>query len=256
MPLSLYLPIKLLYYYKLINQNSYILSLNLSFIIPFLMLSKLCTCQENARFCSCPCNISGPIYVFIIVSISRQIKGAKDMLDEEVLKKAQDGDYKSIEEICSSTWETLYRFIYYKVQNRQEAEDITQETYVKALSFFKKGGFKVDKYISYLKSISLNVLRDKWRKNRHHGASLHFDEIGPEITAVEDPAENSTQRALLQGALCKLNDEQRRVIELRIIQGYSVAETAKIMSKKESNIRVLQYRALQVLSSNLENIEE
>jgi len=60
------------------------------------------------------------------------------MLKEETLKKAQDGDLKSIEDICSLTWETVYRFVYYKVQNRQEAEDITQETYVKALSIYKK----------------------------------------------------------------------------------------------------------------------
>lgn len=42
-------------------------------------------------------------------------------------------DDKAIKEICSSTWEYLYRFIYYKVQNRQETGDITQETYVKAI---------------------------------------------------------------------------------------------------------------------------
>ena len=44
------------------------------------------------------------------------------------LKKAAKGDHKSIEQICLTTWEPLYRFIYYKVQNREEAEDITQET--------------------------------------------------------------------------------------------------------------------------------
>ena len=63
------------------------------------------------------------------------------------MKKAQEGDLKAIEELCSSTWESVYRFIYFKVQNRQEAEDITQETYVKALSHLRRSNIKIDKYI-------------------------------------------------------------------------------------------------------------
>ncbi len=42
-----------------------------------------------------------------------------------------------IEELCSGTWKEVYRFIYYKVGNREEAEDITQETYAKALDYLK-----------------------------------------------------------------------------------------------------------------------
>jgi len=76
--------------------------------------------------------------VIISVYITGREKELRSMLKEETLKKAQDGDLKSIEDICSLTWETVYRFVYYKVQNRQEAEDITQETYVKALSIYKK----------------------------------------------------------------------------------------------------------------------
>lgn len=49
----------------------------------------------------------------------------------------EEKDTDAIEEICSLTWKTVYRFIYFKVQNRQEAEDITQETYVRTLSYLK-----------------------------------------------------------------------------------------------------------------------
>lgn len=94
-------------------------------------------------------------------------------------------DEKTIEEICSSTWEPLYRFIYYKVQNRQEAEDITQETYVKALAYFQKSNIKIDTYIGYLKTISLNVLRDKWRKSKLQG------KVGSNIAEIQSPIEGN-----------------------------------------------------------------
>lgn len=71
------------------------------------------------------------------------------MIEDEMLKRAQDGDLQAIEEICSSTWESVYRFIYFKVQNRQEAEDITQDTYVKALSHFQRSSIKIEQYIGF-----------------------------------------------------------------------------------------------------------
>ncbi|HOM03305.1 MAG TPA: sigma-70 family RNA polymerase sigma factor [Acetivibrio sp.] len=175
------------------------------------------------------------------------------MLKEETFKKAQDGDLKSIEEICSSTWEAVYRFIYYKVQNRQEAEDMTQETYAKALSHFKDNSVKIEQYTGFLKTVALNILRDKWRKKKRRGVSVDIETIKPEETAVEDAAETSAQRELIRKALDSLNKEQRMVIELRILKGYSVKETARMMKKKESTIRVLQYRALQTLASILKS---
>ncbi|OGO77980.1 MAG: RNA polymerase subunit sigma-24 [Clostridiales bacterium GWB2_37_7] len=157
-------------------------------------------------------------------------------------------DEKTIEELCSSTWETLYRFVYYKVQNRQEAEDITQETYVKALAHIQKNNINIDKHIGFLKTISLNVLRDKWRKSKRQGKTIDIAAVKPEEAAVEDTTEASAQHEMVQNALDSLKEEYRTVVELRIIKGYSVAETAKIMNKQEGNIRVLQYRALQSLA--------
>ncbi|OPZ91144.1 MAG: ECF RNA polymerase sigma factor SigL [Firmicutes bacterium ADurb.Bin419] len=170
------------------------------------------------------------------------------MFDEDKLKQAHNGDLNAIEEICSSTWEAVYRFIYYKVQNRQEAEDITQETYVRALTHLQSSTVKIEKYVAFLKTVSLNVLRDKWRKKRRTGANIDLEAINPMEVSVEDTTEASAQRALIENALGSLNEEQRKVIELRIIKGYSTAECAKILSKKEGTIRVLQYRALKTLA--------
>ncbi|MDF2841303.1 MAG: polymerase, sigma-24 subunit, subfamily [Clostridia bacterium] len=175
------------------------------------------------------------------------------MIEENKCKKSPKEKERSIEEICSSTWETLYRFIYYKVQNRQEAEEITQDTYVKAIAYFQKSNVHIDQHIGYLKTISLNVLRDKWRKSKRQGTVIDIDAIRPEEAAVEDTAEASAQRDLIRAAMDRLSEEQRTVIDLRIIKGHSAAEAADIMNKKEGTIRVLQYRALQNLAAILKN---
>lgn len=167
------------------------------------------------------------------------------MMESEKTNVVKVDDEKSIEELCDATWEPLYRFIYFKVQNREEAEDIIQEAYLKAISYMQKNNVKVDKCTGFLKTISINVLRDKWRKNKRQGILINFDNINQEEIAIEDASEDMAKHQVIENALKLLNEDQRTVIDLRILKGYSVADTAKLMNKKEDNIRVLQYRALQ-----------
>jgi len=82
---------------------------------------------------------------------------------------------------------------------------------------------------------------------------VNIEAISPEETAAEDTAEISAQRELIRKALGSLSEEQRMVVELRILKGYSVTETAKIIDKKETTVRVLQYRALKNLASILKD---
>ncbi|MEN6463089.1 MAG: sigma factor, partial [Syntrophomonas sp.] len=77
---------------------------------------------------------------------------------------ANKGDLPFIEQICSATWEPLYRFIYFKVQNREEAEDITQETYVKTLTYLQDHKNPGENPLGFLKTVAMNILRDRWRQ--------------------------------------------------------------------------------------------
>jgi len=163
-------------------------------------------------------------------------------------KKTKKDKDKSIDRICSETWETVYRYVYSRVQNRQEAEDITQEAYVKALSRWRKWDSRPEKYTAYLKTTALNIIRDRWRKSKSKGAEVNLEAVNPLEIAVEDPSTAAGQRLVMEDALGRLGKEQRSVIELRIIKGFSVSKTAAVMGKTESAVRVMQYRALQALA--------
>ena len=161
----------------------------------------------------------------------------------------------SLEEFCESTWKELYRFIYYKVQNREEAEDITQETYAKAISYLNSNNIRILNYGGYLKAIARNIIRDHWRKKQRKEGNINIEEINPVEFATDDFAETSNDRATLEKALKSLTEEQQQVINLRILKGYSSAETAKIMDRKEGTVRVIQYRAIKALASILKDID-
>ena len=81
-------------------------------------------------------------------------------------KNNRQDNKEMIEKLCADTWRELYRFIYYKVQNKEEAEDITQETYAKAISFInKKNKEVIIDQLKYLKMI-----------NEHHTRSMESQE--------------------------------------------------------------------------------
>ncbi|MGP9075976.1 RNA polymerase sigma factor [Geobacillus thermodenitrificans subsp. calidus] len=181
--------------------------------------------------------------VFISVNI---LAGKKEL--RCMVHINEDSYVNWIEQLCLSTWESVYRLIYFKVQNREEAEDITQETYVRAIPYLQKNRVPPDKQMAFLKTVALNIIRDRWRQHQRRGTTADLEAIAPKEVASEDPAEWSVQRIAIEKALNQLSKEQRTVIELRIIKGYSVAETARIMNKKETTIRVMQHRALQALN--------
>lgn len=169
------------------------------------------------------------------------------------LKQASEGDLQSIEQLCLIMWEPLYRFIYYKVQNREEAEDITQETFVKTLTYLQKHEPSQDNYLGFMKTVGQNIIRDRWRQKIRRGIQLNFEEINPAEPGSLDNQESIVRHIQIENALLRLNNDQRAILDLRIIQGYSVADTAKLLGKTEAAVRTSQYRALHALAQILDN---
>lgn len=160
-----------------------------------------------------------------------------------------------MEEICTATWRELYHFVYYKVQNREEAQDITQETYARAIAYLEKHRNTVLDYRNYLKTIAMNILRDQWRK-KQRGERVDAEEVYSLEMGEGDFTDEVNERTVVEEALKQLTAKQQEVITLRIIKGYSAADTARIMGCKEGTVRVIQYRALQALSELLEEKEQ
>jgi len=161
-----------------------------------------------------------------------------------------------IEKICIDHWKELYRFISYKVHNREAAEDLTQETFIKAISYLKDHDIEILEYNSYLKAIAMNLIRDEWRKTSKKKIPLKLEDIHPEELSVDDFSQSVGEHAEIEAAISRLSKDQQMVINLRIVKGYSVVETAKILNKKKGTIRVLQFRAVKELARIFEEISK
>jgi RNA polymerase sigma-70 factor (ECF subfamily) len=126
------------------------------------------------------------------------------------------------ETIWRAHWQEIYTFIYYRVNNRQEAEDLTQETFLKLIRAEERYAGEDVSVVALLKTTARNLIIDRWRKHKHDSTVLPIQtdmvlpsvERGPE-TIVE-------QRDEVRRAMELLNDEQRKVVQCRLLKGYSV----------------------------------
>lgn len=170
------------------------------------------------------------------------------MIDERIAARAAAGDRQAFEQLCSLTWRQLYQFVYHKVQNREEAEDVTQEAYSRAIKA-PPHGYSAGKFMVYLQTVAMNVIRDQWRRAQTRERKQPLLEA-PD--AESDSTDRVVDRETVVRALERLSEDHRRVLELRIIQGLSTAETAERMGRTEGAIRTLQYRALRALKEEIE----
>ena len=144
-------------------------------------------------------------------------------------------------------WLQLYRYVYARVRNREEAEDLTQEAYSRALAGgrteeARQAGEPPSPW--YLQTVALNLIRDRWRRHRARGVEVPLEET---LLQRPDDTEGTVFRTWVRGLMAQLPEEQRTVLELRLVAGHSRAETAHRMGKSEDAVRGLQYRAVQTM---------
>jgi RNA polymerase sigma-70 factor (ECF subfamily) len=171
-----------------------------------------------------------------------------------LVERAQAGDAEAFGQIYDRYCDTVFRYIYFRVSTRTLAEDLAQETFLRALRRIGSFTWQGRDLGAWLVTIARNLVADHFKSGRYRlevatAEVLDADspDRGPEgspETAVLDHLTNTT----LLTAVKRLNPEQQECIVLRFLQGFSVAETAQTMGKNEGAIKALQYRAVRSLA--------
>jgi RNA polymerase sigma-70 factor (ECF subfamily) len=170
-----------------------------------------------------------------------------------LVERAQGGDADAFGLIYDRYLDTVFRFIYFRVGNRPLAEDLTADTFLRALKRIGSFTWQGRDLGAWLVTIARNLVADHFKSGRYRlevttGDVLDADreDRGPEGSPELAVVDHITNVALLT-AVRQLNPEQQECIVLRFLQGFSVAETAQAMGKNEGAIKALQYRAVRAL---------
>lgn len=171
-----------------------------------------------------------------------------------LVERAQAGESEAFGLIYDRYVDTVFRFVYFRVGNRQLAEDLTSDTFLRALKRIGSFTWQGRDLGAWLVTIARNLVADHFKSGRYRlevttGDVLDADREarGPEGSPESSVVDHITNVALLT-AVKQLNPEQQECIVLRFLQGFSVAETAQTMGKNEGAIKALQYRAVRALA--------
>ena len=166
------------------------------------------------------------------------------LVEERIVQRAVNGDREAFTQLYDMHFDKIYRYIYVKVHSQAEAEDLTQDVFIKAYEAVKSYKWRDLPFTAWLFKIAHNRVIDYVRKtSKEKKASL--DEAGA-ITSG-DPVyitEQNFEIYQLKIALERLPDAQREVASLRFISELSISEVALTLGKSEGTVKALQFNAI------------
>lgn len=168
----------------------------------------------------------------------------------QLIKKAKNGEPEAFGVIYDLFLDKIYRFIYLKVTNREEAQDLSQQVFVRAWEAINRFEDEGLPFASWLYRIARNLVIDFYRTRKDH-FSLKEDIglINPDD--LEEKMFRHEKQEEIQRALEQLNDEQKDIIILRFVEDLPYREISQITKKNPASLRILQHRALNKLRKSL-----
>jgi RNA polymerase sigma-70 factor, ECF subfamily len=164
---------------------------------------------------------------------------------ESLVWLAIRGDADAFGKLYDIHLDTVYRYVYYKVRNNSEAEDITALVFLKAWEAMPRYQSREVPFVHWLMRLARNAVIDRYRTARSHEGldeRLYSREPDPQNEYLREE-----QVAELVAAIRQLPEEYQTVIALRFIQHLDYRELADLMGKSPGALRVIQHRALVAL---------
>jgi len=170
----------------------------------------------------------------------------------ELIKKAKAGNREAFEQLTDQYYGNIFRMIYYRTQNRMDAEDLTQEVFFKA---YKELSRLIDEehFKGWLFRIAVNRVHDFHRRKKflhlfksieNEDADIH---VATQTSPDSGPLETLIRKRFRQESetfLSRLSRMEKDVFMLRFIDQLQINEIATALKKAESTIKTHLYRAL------------
>lgn len=172
--------------------------------------------------------------------------------EHDLVTRAINGETDAFGELYKRYLDAIYRFVYFKTGHNEDAEDLTEQTFLKAWEALPKYKQVGKPFSSWLYRIAYNVIVDYHRHNKK------VDGINQELIKesffIQHPGTlqsvvDREELTNLAQAITKLTEEQQMVIILRFIEGMSYKEVSDIIGKNEGTCRMIQFRGLTALQN-------
>lgn len=173
----------------------------------------------------------------------------------ELLKRARAFDKEALSLIHDRYYQSIYRYLSFRIADPQTAEDLASEVFTRFLSAIKDRNAPPNTIRGWLFGAAQNVLKEQYRKQRQ----MNWTELDESIAGGRTPDQRLEERAgqeALRDALAELTPEQQNVLALRFGYGLPIKDVAETVNKSEGSVKMLQARAIAALTRRLSGLEE
>jgi RNA polymerase sigma-70 factor (ECF subfamily) len=163
---------------------------------------------------------------------------------ESIIDRAINGDTEAFGCLYDIYVDRIYRHIYYRTSNVEDARDLTQEVFMKAWQALPKYRRTKTPFLGWLFTISHNRVIDYYRTKKDYAYLNDVSIVDDRDRSPDQLAEAQFTRQAIRRAILQLPEVQQQVILMSFIEGLEYSEIAAVLHKSEGNIRVIVHRAL------------
>jgi RNA polymerase sigma-70 factor (ECF subfamily) len=172
--------------------------------------------------------------------------------DETLVVRATGGDREAFGELYERCVRRVFRHVLHMVNDVDLAEDLTEQTFLRALQAIHRYEWRGVPFLAWLLRIARNLYLNDRRVERND-SSIRNRWDGGAVASPEFFCEAKLDGEEVWRAVRALDGDQRQVIVLRFMDGLSYADVADVLGKSVGAVRVAQYRALRALRRRLED---
>lgn len=170
----------------------------------------------------------------------------------ELVERAKNRDVEAFGSLYDFYVSGIYRYTYYRVGSKEDAEDLTEEVFLKALEAIGRFTWREVPFSAWLYRIARNTVVDHFRREtRRVQVVLEEGVMTPETTEPVTLVAAKLSQEEVQRAISRLTDDQQQVVILKFFVGLSNSDIANFIGKTEGAVKALQHRALESLSKIL-----
>ena len=175
---------------------------------------------------------------------------------KDLIEKAKSGDSDAFGKLYESYYLPIYRYIHFRIDKKDDVQDLVQIVFLKVYESLEKYEERGKNPLAYFFTVARNTVIDYQRKKPTLKLYEETHLEGEEKYTPEYFAKINEETEIVDKAIKTLKGEQREVILLKYIAGFSNSEIAKQIGKSEDSIRQIQHRALKILRTKLSKLYE
>ena len=184
--------------------------------------------------------------------------GSSSPTSEEILAlvaRAKEGDEAAFTTLYETYVSPIYRFIFFNIKNKPEAEDLTQNVFLRAFKALPNYIERGVPFPAWLYAIARNATIDYWKKKRDvlvDNPEEMFGGVESNEARADEETGVNLRGEYVRRLLEELSVDQREIVTLAFVEELSHAEIAEITGKTEEAVRALKHRALKALRGKID----